>query len=110
MKDRSVNYPLPLPETTMWKNATVIWAADLSSKGFLDSLDVGVQMATAGFISCASECDNSVNDRKMQDQLNNAPASFLGMVLKFTPGHYHFLCSRNNNFSNRSQKGTLIVE
>ena len=24
-------------------------------------------------------------------------------------GTYHFLCTRNNNFSNRSQKGKIIV-
>ena len=24
-------------------------------------------------------------------------------------GTYHYLCTRNNNFSNRSQKGKLIV-
>lgn len=24
-------------------------------------------------------------------------------------GTYHFLCTRNNNFSNRSQKGKVIV-
>ena len=24
-------------------------------------------------------------------------------------GTYHFLCTRNNNFSNRSQKGKIVV-
>ena len=27
-----------------------------------------------------------------------------------TPGTYYFMCSRNNNFSNRSQKGKIIVQ
>ena len=25
------------------------------------------------------------------------------------PGTYYFMCSRNNNFSNRGQKGVIIV-
>jgi len=28
---------------------------------------------------------------------------------KAAPGTYHYLCTRNNNFSNRSQKGKLVV-
>jgi hypothetical protein len=46
--------------------------------------------------------------------LNNAPASFVGgAVLEFKPnsrGEYHYMCTRNNNFSNRSQKGEIKVQ
>ena len=46
---------------------------------------------------------------KMNSLLNNAPASFQGAVLRFKKGTYHYMSTRNNNFSNRSQKSTLTV-
>jgi hypothetical protein len=42
--------------------------------------------------------------------LNNASPYFNGGLLRFKPGTYHYACTRNNNFSNRSQKATLVVE
>jgi len=43
--------------------------------------------------------------------LNNAPASMRGMtVCPERVGEYEFTCTRNNNFSNRDQKLTIIVE
>ena len=48
---------------------------------------------------------------KMNQLLNNAPASFEGVLLRFRKSKtsYVYMCSRNNNFSNRSQKGRIIV-
>ena len=46
---------------------------------------------------------------KLQNQLDNTPASYQGVVLRFQPGTYHYMCTRNNNFTNRSQKGTIKV-
>ena len=42
--------------------------------------------------------------------LNNAPASFMGGVMQFSRGTYNYMNTRNHNFSNRDQKGALIVE
>ena len=42
--------------------------------------------------------------------LNNAPASYNGGLLRFSPGEYVYMCTRNNNFSNRGQKGAIIIE
>ena len=48
--------------------------------------------------------------KELNPLLNNAPASFEGLLMKFTrKGKYAYTCTRNNNFTNRSQKGTLIV-
>jgi len=59
----------------------------------------------------ASDCQDSVeNKNQINNQLNNAPASYEGAVLRVKKGTYHYQCTRNNNFSNRSQKGTIIVE
>jgi hypothetical protein len=42
--------------------------------------------------------------------LNNCPATFNGFLMRMdTAGTFHYMCTRNNNFSNRSQKGTIIV-
>jgi plastocyanin len=43
--------------------------------------------------------------------LNDASAYINYPPVKFSKnGTYHFMCSRNNNFSNRSQKGSLIIQ
>lgn len=43
-------------------------------------------------------------------ELNGAPAYFDAGPMKVRkPGVYHYMCTRNNNFTNRSQKGRLIV-
>lgn len=48
---------------------------------------------------------------KISNTLDNAPASYEGAVLKFTkPGIYSYMCTRNNSFSNRSQKGSIVVK
>lgn len=43
-------------------------------------------------------------------KLDNAPAYVnVGPVTATTSGEYDYVCTRNNNFSNRSQKGKIIV-
>ena len=43
-------------------------------------------------------------------ELDDAGTYFdLGLQKVTSPGTYHYMCSRNNNFSNRIQKGKLIV-
>ena len=48
---------------------------------------------------------------QLNADLNNAPASVSGALVKFNKSNrvYYFICSRNNNFSNRSQKGAIHV-
>ena len=64
--------------------------------------------------SCKEETDCELAMNKegllLQSQLDNAPASFHGNVVKFAPGQYFFLSTRNNNFSNRAQKGFIKVD
>jgi len=60
---------------------------------------------------CSGTNGQTVDSKtKLNDLLNNAPASYEGVVLQFKAGTYHYMCTRNNNFTNRSQKGTLIVK
>lgn len=43
--------------------------------------------------------------------LNDASPTFNGPLMKMTKkGTFHYMCTRNNNFSNRSQKGSIVVE
>jgi len=44
------------------------------------------------------------------DELNDAGTYFdLGLRKATRAGTYNYMCTRNNNFSNRSQKGRLRV-
>ena len=47
---------------------------------------------------------------KMDDELDNAPASYFGHVLQFKkPSSMFYMCSRNNNFSNRYKNAVLFT-
>ena len=97
----------------LFLNADWLW----SSMGQTSAnKDLVVQMASSGYYQCIKEdecekaSDRSRRSRdRLQDQLNNAPASFLGNIVKFKPGEYFYMSTRNNNFSNRAQKGSIYV-
>ena len=107
INDPNHNYPVPFEDPdNMFATAKVHWAASGTT---LKPMDVILQMASAGYNACLDGCDTSVKKKKMDKLLNNAPASYPGVLIEFRKGTYHYMCSRNNNFSNRSQKGKLIV-
>ena len=96
--------------TDLFLNADWLW----SSMGKTSSNeDLLIQMATSGYFECVDRknCENSSERprKNLQKQLDNAPASFLGNVMKFKTGSYFYMSTRNNNFSNRAQKGTINV-
>ena len=98
----------------MFTNAKVLWASQYNTNvKNLKSEDVAVMLASSGYYLCSKSavCGAHSAERKAQlnDELNNAPASFGGILLEFAKGVYHYICTRNNNFTNRSQKGTLEV-
>merc|ERR1712130_547824 len=106
------------------------WRGDIWL-GFTDELEEGVFRANSdgqqlnytnwnpgqpddsGYYSCLqqSDCNRAVESDalELQSQLNNAPASFHGNIVKFNRGQYYFISTRNNNFSNRAQKGRFTV-
>ncbi len=105
------NYPLPWENerTTMFRNAQVIWYHDPAVTN-MNSEDLAVALASSGYYDCVTGCTNSVEGRDRLNQLlNNAPASFEGVVVKFRRGTYYYINTRNNNFTNRSQRGRLVV-
>merc|ERR1739838_989745 len=56
-------------------------------------------------------CDNDEQGIKNCALLNQAPAYFDAGAIELTanPGTFHFMSTRNNNFSNRDQKLTVHV-
>ena len=122
LKHRLQNFPLPMEDSSaLWNNVIqVAWAAYGDKNTLLQNkLDIGIQFGSSGYYQCvekntrkcpsAESLEVKVEKLPMNNLLNNAPASFPGMILRFQAGVYHYMCSRNNNFSNRSQKGTIIA-
>ena len=93
----------------MWRGISVLWKSysDPNSEG---DENVALAFSSAGYYHCLTGCAESVETKtELNNLLNNAPASFEGAVVRFQQGVYHYICSRNNNFTNRSQKGTITV-
>jgi len=110
--DPNSNYPTPFEETNMWDDIDVLWSSynDPGSEG---DENVALAFASAGYYHCRTGCTERTTDpgakTELNNLLNNAPASFEGALVRFQRGIYHYICSRNNNFTNRSQKGTITV-
>ncbi|ELT93314.1 hypothetical protein CAPTEDRAFT_225336 [Capitella teleta] len=106
------NFPLPYENTDMWTKSKAVWIYHGKS---VKSEDLAISMASSGYYMCvtANQCpvpsESAQNKAALNNLLNNAPASYEGALLKFERGEYVYLCTRNNNFTNRSQKGKLIV-
>lgn len=95
---------MPFEKTSMWNAADIKWTAIGSTTA--SAKDLAVIMASSGYYTSANEAKTKA---EMNSLLNNAPASFEGVVLKFNKGTYRYMSTRNNNFSNRSQKASLVV-
>ncbi|XP_078001277.1 protein DD3-3-like [Glandiceps talaboti] len=114
MNDALENYPVPYESSTMWSSAKVAWIYHSDDPASVDMKDLAVNMASSGYYRCfrSAVCRGQSVENKdaLNNLLNNAPASYEGALLEFKKGTYHYMCTRNNNFSNRSQKGHLRVE
>jgi len=97
-------FPMAAQSQTMW-SATSNSTATAVQFGF-----VGI----TNFANCLAEPTNTNNGDTNNNvnncgKLNSAPTRYDGGLLQFTKGTYHYVSTRNNNFSNRSQKGTIQV-
>ena len=116
VKNLNTNYPVPFKNAKMFKGAKIHWSSfgDSNFVKKLSSEDVAVSFGSSGYYFCmkSSTCGANSAETKtpMNNLLNNAPASFGGMLVEFAKGMYHYICTRNNNFTNRSQKGTIEVK
>ncbi|XP_028416852.1 protein DD3-3-like [Dendronephthya gigantea] len=107
MKDPSLSYPITSEKPlSMFTNAEIVWSSDPATK---TKEDLILSMASSGYYNSMTLCKASPDKAALDVQLNNAPASYRGMLLRFSPGEYYYMCTRNNAFTNRSQKGRLLV-
>lgn len=127
--DFGASFPAPWSENTIMKNMLDA----MSPEAWLQTLDSAepswdkikenwaVRMATVGYYKGYKWNDaetkmipdprpNVANPNTgLNVLLNNAPASYPGGLFRFKKGRYNYMCTRNHNFSNRDQKGHLIV-
>ena len=93
----------------MFDNVEWVWSSigDDSIRASNDNL--AIQMASSGYYACKTGCNESIDTKdQLQNELNNAPASFHGNLIRFgQTGQHYFMSTRNNNFSNRAQKGDI---
>jgi hypothetical protein len=127
------NYPIPFEIGNMWRDLDLIGFVSEESENLNDdknqylittrsyktnnlSKDLALYFSTSSFYKCieSSTCTKSYNSlgSTLNADLDNSPASIAGALVRFKREKktYYFICSRNNNFSNRSQKGSIIVE
>jgi len=77
--------------------------------------DAQIYFLSAGYYKDENAVNKQISNDDQNGQLNvllnNTPASMRGMtVCPEKKGTYEFTCTRNNNFSNRDQKLTIIVK
>uniref|UniRef100_A0A1I8FUY3 Kringle domain-containing protein n=1 Tax=Macrostomum lignano TaxID=282301 RepID=A0A1I8FUY3_9PLAT len=107
------NLPLPWEASGFLNDGAgrAVWAWH----GQLDGLaprDFGLALASAGYYRCfakaACGADSEEAKTPLDPELNAAPASFPGLLIRLDrAGQFKFICTRNNNFSNRSHKWLL---
>jgi len=79
----------------------------------LTSTDPNLKCLTLTELLAKNNNNRDNADRDIQNcmKLNNAPTPYFdaGLVTMRASGRFSYMSSRNNNFSNRSQKGLIIV-
>jgi len=124
--DRSRNYPvavdLPLHNdscmfTSVGGGNAAFWTPDQTVPYFSVSnwnaasvFDAAIWLGSSGFYT--GQANATAATTQLDVLLDNAPASLVGgVIMKPTVSGrtLHYMCSRNNNFSNRSQKGSIMV-
>jgi len=122
MGDLKENYPLPLdkfgtdPAISLWANVDC-WSTSATVSGLAvtqitDWVDCALHFATAGQYRSKTSVGTSASE--FNPTLDDAYATLIGGILlkpKTTAAgkSFNYMCTRNNNFSNRSQKGTLTI-
>ena len=114
MDEPGYNIKFAGSQTTL-KGAKLIWSGNRLTKS---ADDIDVSLASAGYYSNVAAGIKvagglGINTREFQDELDNSSPSYPGLVLqprKPKRGVYHYMCTRNNNFSNRNQKASITVK
>lgn len=132
INDLNQNFPIPFEMGSIWSGDIDIFAylndinytddpdMFITETAFigLKNKDFALNLASGGFYRCLKEafCGNFSYEKlrkfsPLDEDLNAASPSFPGVLLKFRlpKSKFYYMCSRNNNFSNRIQKGTIDV-
>ena len=124
MRARDENYPIPYQETTFWQNAKVRWSAMARSTANIKSDDLALYFASSGYyrfvilslslslihigfadFSCQRSSDCQGTDSaysydtlatKLDNLLNNAPASFDGWYFSLSSSISPFFFRRTS--------------
>lgn len=106
--DRSNVVPVVTQDSNLMlpiQNVTMFTKEDLVSLAWIDQQDCYNTTEMLG------EKKNEDQDLKSCHFLNGAPSPYYSRLVQVKEaGVLHVMSSRNNNFSNRSQRGTLIIE
>merc|ERR1712223_305133 len=103
-EDVERNYPTLLENLDQrWKDTQVVWTWwGGNTEKDLKFADLYVELASSGYYKCETRHDGCKRSSKstlqrrqgLDDELDNAPASFKGVVLRFPDtGKYHFMCT-----------------
>merc|ERR1712025_1405405 len=108
------SYPRPYdegPQDTFLDNADCKWALDDAP---VAAQDAKIILASGGYYTKENSNDaHAINNRDELDPLlNNVSASFRqGLICCVNaPGEWYLVSTRNNNFSNRSQKMHIVAK
>eukprot|EP01084_Bolivina_argentea_P222976 377345_1 len=72
--------------------------------------EVLAALCTTRRVDALYSADYGLFDYGNMEELDDAGTTFcIEPVQVRATGIWHFICTRNNNFSNRSQKGSLVV-
>eukprot|EP00128_Syssomonas_multiformis_P015731 Colp12_sorted_trinity150504_noHs@12449 len=99
------NYPTVYSQNKLWKAVRTINGNAASDT---DRADLAVKFATSGKVATAAAAAQ-LTDAQQDTLLDNSGPSFTAPLIQLNAGTYYYMCSRNNNFSNRSQKGMITV-
>jgi len=79
-------------------------------RGAREQTELTKQFALSKQSGCATTGQiNNDQQRSNCEKLNSAASTLNMGMLKFKPGKFKYMSSRNNNFSNRAQKGQITV-
>merc|ERR1712141_84710 len=118
--DKNSTYPAPLDKAVVedfFANSKVFktYTGEAVQTGDADqnNRDAQLYFMSAGYYASENSVGQPMggnDDGKLNVLLNDTPASMRSMtVCPEKAGTYEFTCTRNNNFSNRDQKLTIIV-
>lgn len=101
--------PLAGSKVTMFKDATTARSFALLNQESGGKRDPAALKAGTGCKAYKNGDNGEQNNVDNCGKLNSAAATQNFGAIQMSAGIFHYACTRNNNFSNRSQKGTIVV-